>query len=84
MSQNDEYGAELSQDDPVPEQARVNEANPGDYRAGETEGVSEDTGTVYDRDGEPEATPHDAALDTDDPTDPAGPNAGTSATAQDE
>lgn len=84
MSQNDEYGAELSQDDPVPEQAPVSEANPGDYMAGETEGVSEDTGTVYDRDGEPEATPHDAALDADDPTDPAGPNAGTSATADEE
>jgi hypothetical protein len=83
MSQN-EYGAELTQDDPVPERAPAGETNPGDYMSGEAEGVSEDTGTVYDREGEPEATPHDAALDSDDPTDPAGPNAGTSATAEDE
>ncbi len=84
MSQNDDYGAELSQDDPVPGQGPVGEANPGDYQSGETEGVSEDTGTVYDREGEPEATPHDVTLDSDDPTDPTGPNAGTSATADDE
>ncbi|MGN6132177.1 MAG: hypothetical protein ACTHOK_17695 [Nocardioidaceae bacterium] len=84
MSQQDEYGAEVTQDDPVPGAAPAGEANPGDYMSGETEGVSEDTGTVYDSEGEPEATPHDVAPETDDPTDPAGPNAGTSATADDQ
>ena len=84
MSQNDGYGADLTQDDPMPAPAPAGEANPGDYMAGEDEGVSEDTGTVYDREGEPEATPHDEVPDSDDPTDPTGSNAGTSTAAHDE
>ncbi len=79
---SNEYGAELSQDDPVPEEAPIERTSAGDYQAEEAEGgVSDDTGTVYGHEGEPETTPHDLVTDADDPTDPTGPNAGTSATA---
>lgn len=38
------------------------DANPGDYMSSDQSAVSEDTGTVYGHDGEPEETPHDEAL----------------------
>jgi hypothetical protein len=39
------------------------DANPGDYMSSDQQGgVSEDTGTVYGHEGEPEETPHDEAL----------------------
>jgi len=41
--------------------------DPEEYEAHEREvAVSDETGTVYDVVGEPENTPHDAAVDDDD------------------
>ena len=37
-----------------------------EYEASEREEVSEETGTVYDGRGEPEATPHDVELESED------------------
>jgi hypothetical protein len=37
-----------------------------EYEASEREEVSDDTGTVYDRAGQPEATPHDFEPEADD------------------
>ena len=77
---SDEYGAEQTQDDAFFGEPPAGDANPGDYMSNDQQGgVSEDTGTVYDQEGVPEATPHDEAPNEDDPTDPTGPNAGTSA-----
>ena len=50
------------------EQATTEAPDPEEYEADEREtAVSDETGTVYDVVGEPEATPHD--LETDDDTD---------------
>ncbi len=42
------------------------EPDPEEFEADETEAaISEETGTVYDTTGEPEATPHDLETDVD-------------------
>lgn len=63
--QQEGFGAEETQDDPVgTDETFTEEENPGDYApGGRTGGVSEDTGVIYDNTGEPEATPHDELLD---------------------
>ena len=64
-------GAERHEPDPGQDDAFVGEApagdsNPGDYMSGDMQGgVSDETGTVYERTGEPEETPHDEALRED-------------------
>jgi hypothetical protein len=62
MSQQSEFGAELTQDDAFIGDAPAGDANPGDYMSNDQQVVSEDTGTVYDSTGEPETTPHDEVL----------------------
>lgn len=57
---------EPGQDDPVTGEVADGDANPGDYMSSDQlSGVSDETGTVYGHDGEPEETPHDEALRED-------------------
>lgn len=47
--------------------APAGDANPEDYMSNDQQGgVSEETGTTYDKTGEPETTPHDVVLDATD------------------
>jgi len=49
------------------EQAPIEEPDPEEYEADEREtAVSDETGTVYDVEGEPETTPHDLEITADD------------------
>ena len=49
------------------EQAATEEPDPEEYEADEREtAVSDETGTVYDVEGEPETTPHDLEITADD------------------
>lgn len=51
---------EPGQDDAFVGEAPAGDANPGDYMSNDQQGgVSEETGTTYDRSGEPESTPYD-------------------------
>lgn len=60
---NEPHEPEPGQDDPLLGEGPAGDANPGDYMSSDQQsGVSEDTGTVYGHDGEPEETPHDEAL----------------------
>jgi hypothetical protein len=61
--ERDDFGTEYSQDDPIEGAAPAGETNPGDYHSGDqSAGSSEETGTIYGADGEPEETPHDHVL----------------------
>lgn len=74
-SQHDEYGADQSQDDPVPGAAAAGEPTPGEYEPGaQSGGESPETGVTYERTGEPETTPHDEALAS--AAEESNPNAG--------
>ncbi len=54
---------EPGQDDPFFGEPPAGDANPGDYMSNDQQGgQSEDTGTTYERTGEPEVTPHDELL----------------------
>jgi hypothetical protein len=76
----DEYGAQVSQDDPPIGDVPAEEENAGDHVPTEqVAGTSDETGTVYDATGEPETTPHDEVPNEEDLS---GPNAGTSATTE--
>ncbi|MGZ4456752.1 MAG: hypothetical protein ACXVWU_07585 [Nocardioides sp.] len=47
-------------------EAPAGDASPEDYMSNDqSRGVSEDTGTIYDAVGEPEATPHDLEPEDD-------------------
>lgn len=52
--------------------------DPEEYHAHETEVESPETGTTYDRSGEPESTPHDQALAAE-AAETANPNSASSA-----
>ncbi len=55
-----EQDAGPGQDDAFVGEAPAGDANPGDYMSNDQQGgTSEETGTVYDRSGEPESTPED-------------------------
>lgn len=62
-SRTEAHEPEPGQDDPFFGEPPAGDANPGDYMSNDQQGgVSEDTGTLYDREGEPESTPHDEEL----------------------
>ena len=61
--QTREPAIEPGQDDAFVGEPPAGDANPGDYMSNDQQGgVSDDTGTTYDRTGEPESTPHDDEL----------------------
>lgn len=81
MTENpNDYGAEVSQDDPPIGDVPGEVEDAGDLRPdGDVLATSDETGTVYDETGAPATTPHDEVLNEGDL---AGPNAGTSATTE--
>jgi len=81
MTENpNDFGAEVSQDDPAIGDVPGGVDVAGDLRPdGDVLATSEATGTVYDETGAPATTPHDEVPDEEDLS---GPNAGTSATTE--
>lgn len=66
-SSTHEHEPEPGQDDPFFGEAPAGDANPGDYMSNDQQGgTSEETGTTYERDGEPESTPQDELRDEED------------------
>lgn len=58
-----EPDTEPGQDDAFVGEAPAGDANPGDYMSNDQQGgVSDDTGVVYEKSGEPEETPKDEEL----------------------
>jgi hypothetical protein len=67
MSESSEYGAELGQDDALVGEAPAGDETPGDYMSNDQSGGTlDDTGVVYDGQGEPQTTPQDTLPDPDD------------------